>query len=160
RWGGSVTGEAGGLVGREVGVRGLAARQGDALLRIELADGRRVQAVLRADAPLFTVPERAGPLDVFADYLLLGIEHIAGGLDHLAFVLGLVLLVRGRRALLWTITAFTVGHSVTLSLATLGFVDAPTALVEALIAASIVVVALEVAHLREPDVGTASLLAR
>lgn len=142
RW--SVTCEAGGLVGREVGVRGLAARQGDALLRIELADGRRVQAVLRADAPLFTVPERAGPLDVFADYLLLGIEHIAGGLDHLAFVLGLVLLVRGRRALLWTITAFTVGHSVTLTLATLGFVRFPQAVAEAAIALSIVLLAAEI----------------
>jgi hypothetical protein len=58
-------------------------------------------------------------------------------------VLGLVLLVRGRRRLLWTITAFTAGHSVTLSLAVLGFVHIAPAPVEALIALTIFVVAVE-----------------
>jgi hydrogenase/urease accessory protein HupE len=73
----------------------------------------------------------------------LGIRHILGGPDHLLFVLGLVLLVRGRRALAATVTAFTAGHSVTLSLAMLGVVHVPPAPVEALIAASIFVVAVE-----------------
>jgi hypothetical protein len=114
----------------------------DALLRVHLADGRLAQAVLRGDAPLFTVPPRPGPLDVVYAYLALGLEHILTGPDHLLFVLGLVLLVRGRQ-LLWTITAFTLGHSVTLSLAVLGFVHIPPRPVEALIAGSIFVVAVE-----------------
>ena len=130
------------LVGERLGVEGLHERQTDALLRVHLADGRLAQAVLRGDAPFFTVPPRAGPLDVVHAYLDLGLEHILTGPDHLLFVLGLVLLVRGRQ-LLWTITAFTLGHSVTLSLAMLGFVHIPPRPVEALIAGSIVVVAVE-----------------
>src|ERR1043165_3751273 len=74
--------------------------------------------------------------------LLLGLRHILSGPDHLLFILDLVLLVRGR-GLLWTITAFTLGHSVTLSLAVLGIVHIPPAPVEVLIAASIFAVAVE-----------------
>ena len=131
------------LVGERVGVEGLQERRTEALLRVHLADGRVAQAVLRGDSPFFTVPPRAGPLDVVHDYLALGLDHILTGPDHLLFVLGLVLLVRGRRRLLWTITAFTVGHSVTLSLAVLGFVHIPPRPVEALIACSIFAVAVE-----------------
>lgn len=131
------------LVGARIGVQGLYERQTDALVRIHLADGRLIQAVLRGDSPFLTIPERAGPLAVVRDYLELGFEHILTGLDHLLFVLGLVLLVRGRRRLLWTVTAFTVGHSVTLSLAVLGVVRIPPAPVEALIACSIFVVGVE-----------------
>ena len=130
------------LVGERIGVEGLRERKTDALLRVHLADGRVAQAVLRGDLPFFTIPPRAGPLDVVHDYLALGLEHILTGPDHLLFVLGLVLLVRGRR-LLWTITAFTLGHSATLSLAVLGFVHIPPRPVEALIACSIFVVAVE-----------------
>lgn len=130
------------LVGEWVGVEGLHERKTDALLRVHLADGRVAQAVLRGDSPFFTVPPRTGPLDVVYDYLALGFEHIQTGLDHLLFVLGLVLLVHGRR-LLWTVTTFTLGHSVTLSLAVLGFIHIPPRPVEALIACSIFVVAVE-----------------
>jgi hydrogenase/urease accessory protein HupE len=139
-----------GLVGERVGVDGLRERRTDALVRIALADGRLIQTVLRGDQSALTVPARVGRLDVTWDYLRLGFEHILAGLDHLLFVLGLVLLVRGRRRLLWTITAFTVGHSVTLSLAVLGIVRIPTAPVEALIAVTIFVVAVELT--REPSV--------
>lgn len=130
------------LIGERIGVAGLATGQTDALLRIHLADGRLVQAVLRADAPELTVPSRTSAVKVGRDYLLLGLEHIATSFDHLLFVLGLVLLVRGR-GLVWTITAFTLGHSLTLSLAVLGLVRIPPAPVEVLIAASIFAVALE-----------------
>lgn len=131
------------LVGLRVGIEGLRERQTDALLRVHLADGRLIQSVLRGDAPLLTIPERAGPLDVLRDYLQLGFAHILSGPDHLLFVLGLILLVGGPRRLLWTITAFTAGHSVTLSLAVLGFVHVPPQPVEALIACTIFVVAVE-----------------
>lgn len=132
-----------GLVGSDIGVDGLRERRTDALLRVHLADGRLVQAVLRGDAPAFTVPERAARLDVVRDYLLLGFDHILGGLDHLLFVIGLVLLVQGHRRLFWTVTAFTAGHSVTLALAVLGVVTVPANPVEALIALTIFIVALE-----------------
>jgi hypothetical protein len=133
----------GGLVGERIGVEGLRTRQTDALLRVELLDGRVVQAVLRPDEPFVVIPERAAVGAVLRDYVRLGFTHILTGPDHLLFVLGLVLLVPNRRRLLWTITAFTLGHSATLSLAVLGFVHVPPAPVEVLIAVSIVVVAFE-----------------
>jgi len=132
-----------GLVGSTLGVRGLEGGGSNALLRIALLDGRSVQAVLHASESRFVVPERQSGWSVAGDYATLGVEHIVTGLDHLAFVLGLVLLVSGRRLLLYTVTAFTLGHSVTLSLATLGFVRFPSALVELVIAGTILALALE-----------------
>lgn len=134
------------LTGERIGVEGLDTRKTDALVRVQLADGRLIQSVLRANQPFLTIPERTGSLQVVGDYLALGFEHILTGFDHLLFVLGLMLLVRGWKRLLWTITAFTVGHSITLSLAVLGLVHVPPAPVEALIALSIFVVALEITH--------------
>ncbi|MGH8583752.1 MAG: HupE/UreJ family protein [Gammaproteobacteria bacterium] len=131
-------------MGERIGVEGLNVRKTDALVRIHLAEGRLVQAVLRGNQAFLIVPGHAGVLDVMRDYLILGFEHILTGLDHLLFVLGLVLLIHGWRRLLWTITAFTAGHSVTLSLAVLGFVHVPPAPVEALIALSIFAVAVEI----------------
>jgi hydrogenase/urease accessory protein HupE len=135
-----------GLVGRSFGVEGLAASRTEALLRVELADGRRVQAVLRAAAPTFVVPERQGALDVAGDYLAFGVRHILSGLDHLLFVLALVLLIHVGRTLFWTVTCFTLGHSVTLSLAILGVIGLPSGLVEIAIAASILLLAVELAR--------------
>src|SRR4029079_11605226 len=83
-------------------------------------------------------------LDVVRTYLPLSIEHILTGVDHLLFVLGLLLLVRGFGRVLKTVSAFTLAHSVTLTLATLGFVHVPPAPVEAVIALSIVFVAREI----------------
>ena len=135
-----------GLVGARVGVSGLAETDTNALVRIGLRDGRRVQAVLHAEAPALVVPERASALSVFRDYLRLGVQHIATGFDHLLFVFGLVLLARGTRLLLWTVTAFTAGHSVTLSLAALGIVRFPTAPIELAIAVTILALAVELAR--------------
>jgi hydrogenase/urease accessory protein HupE len=77
-------------------------------------------------------------------YLLLGIEHILTGFDHLSFVLGLMLLVRSRVTLVKTITAFTVAHSLTLAAAALGYAHVNPSVIEALVAFSIVFVAVEV----------------
>jgi hydrogenase/urease accessory protein HupE len=137
---------ASGIVGARFAVRGLAESGTNALLRIALRDGRRFQAVLHAGAPSFVVPERASALAAFRDYLRLGVMHIATGFDHLLFVFGLLLLARGVRRLLWTVTAFTAGHSVTLSLAALGVVRFPTAPIEVAIAVTILVLALELAR--------------
>ena len=132
-----------GLDGWEVTVHGLQATMTDVLVRIALADGRVVSRLLRPDAPSFLFgQETAGP--AAGGYFLLGVEHILFGIDHLLFVLALVLIVRGAGLLVKTITAFTLAHSITLALATLGFVKVPSAPVEAIIALSIVFVASEI----------------
>ncbi len=135
-----------GLVGRRVGVSGLAESATNALLRISLRDGRTVQAVLHGGAPSLVVPARPSLLTLFRDYLRLGAEHIGTGFDHLLFVFGLMLLARNARQLVATVTAFTAGHSVTLSLAALGFVRFPSAWIEVAIALTILVLALELAR--------------
>jgi hypothetical protein len=146
-----------GIVGERLRVVGLDRSRTDTLVRVELRDGRRLQAVLSGGEASFVVPERQRPSRVAIDYSGLGVEHILSGLDHLLFVLGLVLLVLGRRALLATVTAFTLGHSVTLSLAVLGFVNFPPRAVELAIALSILVLAAE---LSRPGGGDAHVLRR
>ncbi len=140
-----------GLVGQNLRVEGLPGSGTDVVLRIALADGRRLQAVLSGSRGTFRVPERDGRLPMLADYAALGVGHILTGFDHLLFVLGLLLLVRRRRrlratTLMGTITAFTVGHSLTLSLAVLGVVAFSAPLVEVLIAGSLLVLAGQLAQ--------------
>lgn len=88
------------------------------------------------------IAEARPALETLLDYVALGIEHILAGWDHLAFVLGLCLITRGL-GLVRLITAFTVGHSITLALAVLGAIDVPRPPVDACIALSIAVVARE-----------------
>ena len=135
-----------GLAGQQVGIAGLADRSTDALVRVQLADGRLVREVLSARRPSLRVPIAEPGGAVAERYLWLGVEHIWLGPDHLLFVLGLLLLVRGRRALLITVTAFTLGHSITLSLAAVGWVALPAAAVEVAIAISILLLAVELAR--------------
>lgn len=137
------------LVGSRLGVSGLATAGIDALLRVELADGRLLQAVLRREAPDHIVPPRPARLEVVREYGRLGFDHIATGADHLLFLFGLLLLVAARpRPLFATVTAFTVGHSVTLCLAALGAVRFPPGPIELAIAVSVLLLAVELA--REP----------
>ena len=105
----------------------------------------------------FTIKAAAGAGEVAITYLRLGIEHILGGIDHLLFVLALVILVREWRRVAITVTAFTIAHSITLAAATLGFVNVPARPVEATIALSIVLVAVEIVNARR---GRPSLTAR
>jgi hypothetical protein len=134
----------GGLVGRTIGVKGLEST--DALLRVTLAGGSVDRRVLGASHPTLTIEGRPSRLDVLYDYARLGVEHIAGGIDHLLFVFGLLLLAGSTRLLLATITAFTLGHSVTLALASLEIVSVPQAPVEVVIAATIYILAVELAR--------------
>jgi hypothetical protein len=81
---------------------------------------------------------------VFRNYLVVGFEHIVPkGLDHILFVVGLFLLSPRLKPLLWQVTSFTLAHSVTLALGTLGVLEISPSIVEPLIAASIVYVAVE-----------------
>ena len=97
---------------------------------------------MNAALPGFVVPAQPSLSRVMTEYSVLGAEHIWSGLDHLLFVFGLLLLVGFGARLLITVTAFTVGHSITLALVTLGFLSYPVALVEFMIALSIFVLAL------------------
>ncbi len=135
-----------GLVGQPLRIDGLDAARIDGLVRIELADGRRIQRVLRGGAPKMTVPARASRIRVFADYARIGFAHILSGADHLLFVFGLFLLCSGLKLLVQTVTAFTLGHSVTLSLAALGHANLPPGPIELLIAGSVLALAVELAR--------------
>jgi hypothetical protein len=130
----------GALSGRVLGVNGLDRAGLTVVLRIE-AGAQRWQGLLDAGSPRLTVPPLAQG-SVFGRYLWLGVEHLLLGADHLLFVLGLFGLVRGLRARLITLTAFTLGHSLTLALAVLDRIAVPPALAEFGIALSLVFLAL------------------
>ena len=147
-------GEAG-LEGQTIGIQGLSTTITDVLVRVTLASGETQTALLKPAAASFVVAASQSAIEVFAAYVVLGIEHILSGIDHLLFVLGLLLLVRGLRLLIETITAFTLAHSVTLALAALGFVHVPQAPVEAVIALSILFLATELLRQHNGHVGLA-----
>jgi len=136
----------GGLAGQALGIEGIVEGVTDVIVRIERADGTSQVERLLPQRPEFTVEAASGPLQVARAYLVLGVRHILGGVDHLLFVLALLLIVRGGRRIVATITAFTLAHSITLVAATLGWVRVPGPPVEALIALSIGFVAAEVVH--------------
>jgi len=144
----------GGLVGRTIGIDGLEST--DALVRIQLRSGSVDRRVLGADRSRVTVQGEPTRSDVFTDYARLGIEHITGGIDHLLFVFGLLLLAGSGRALLGMITAFTVGHCVTLALAAVQIVSVSQAPIEVVIAVTIWILAVELSR----DVGEGGTLLR
>lgn len=148
---------AGGLAGSAIRIDGLPAGITDVLARVERIDGTTQVARLLPERPVFIVESPHDSAGVAWTYLGLGVHHILGGVDHLLFVLALILIVPSRRRLAWTITAFTVAHSLTLAAATLGFVHVPQAPVEAVIALSIVFVAAEIVRSRQ---GSPALTAR
>lgn len=137
---------SGGLVGKTVTIDGLSTTLTDVLARVERPDGTTQVARLTPAAPSFVVEEVPSSFAIASTYLVLGVNHILLGIDHLLFVLALLILVNGVRTLVWTITAFTAAHSLTLAAATLGFVQVPQSPVEAVIALSIVFVASEIVH--------------
>ena len=142
----------GGLSGSTIRIDGLSATLTDVLVRVERLDGSEQVTRLASSSPSFIVEAAPHRLEVARTYLLLGVEHILTGVDHLLFVSGLLLLVTGFRRLLLTVSAFTLSHTVTLTLATLGFVHIPPAPVEAVIALSIFLVAYEILRKKEnPD---------
>ena len=143
----------GGLEGGVIHVVGLDQTSTDVLVRFDFADGVSEARRLTAGDPSFTVPTQPSRLEVVRTYFLLGVEHILSGIDHLMFVLALLLLVKGVRRVVVTVTAFTLAHSLTLAGATLGFVHMPGPPIEAAIALSIVFVASEIIHSRQGKPG-------
>jgi hydrogenase/urease accessory protein HupE len=141
------------LRGQTLRIRGLEGSMTDALVRIEFADGARWVQRLTGQEPSVSIPMRQSGWSVAGVYLELGVEHILTGVDHLLFILALIIITRGGWKLVKTVTAFTVSHSITLTAATLGFVHVPQAPVEAVIALSIVFVACEIVHGRQDRPG-------
>jgi len=138
-----------GLAGKRIEFRGLQATITDVLVRVEMLDGRKWTTLVHPSRPWFEPSAAPSKLQVAGAYLRLGIEHIWTGVDHLLFILALMILVKGTRRLVATVTAFTIAHSITLAGATLGFVHVPQKPIEAAIALSIVFVACEIVHARE-----------
>ncbi len=132
-----------GLAGQTIAIDGLSASRTDVLVRIERLNGETSTTRLTPSSPSFEVPAAMGLRQVAAAYLWLGVEHILLGIDHLIFVLALLMLVHGWKRICLTVTAFTVAHSITLAAATLGFLHVPGPPVEAVIALSIVFLASE-----------------
>jgi hydrogenase/urease accessory protein HupE len=136
------------LAGATIAIEGLQQTITDVFVRIRLHNGWREDVILRPESAHFVIPASFHEATTVPAYLLLGIEHILSGVDHLLFVLGLLLLVRDRWMLLKAVTAFTVAHSITLAAALLTGLSLPAALVETLIALSILFLAPEILRAR------------
>ena len=134
---------AGPLAGSTVGIEGLENTITDVLVSVELLDRTASQTLLRPEQPWMQIEAATGRARVPA-FLMHGLRHIFSGVDHLLFVLGLVLIVRDRWMLIKAVSAFTLAHSITLASAVLAHVTLPGVLVESLIALSILVLGLEV----------------
>ncbi len=132
------------IVGETIAIEGLSSLQIDVLVRIELADGTVHSVILRPSSPSFVIPARPSSLQLAWSYFLIGVKHILEGVDHLLFVLGLLLIVRNTRMLIKTVTAFTVAHSITLAIATLGLARTPLPPLNVLIALSILFLGPEI----------------
>ena len=116
----------------------------DVIVRVRHADGRLESHLVKPTSPLVTLGERTTGWQRASHYVRLGVEHILLGVDHLLFVLGLLLIVSDRWMLLKTVTAFTVAHSITLAIATLGYASAPLPPLNAAIALSILFLGPEI----------------
>jgi hydrogenase/urease accessory protein HupE len=116
------------------------------LIRLQTAGGTPSTVVLPPDELAWTVPAEPTYVSVALDYLNLGFRHILEGSDHLLFVAGLLLLARRPKPIFWAITGFTLAHSITLSISALGLLQLAVDPVEAMIALSILFLAVEIAR--------------
>jgi hypothetical protein len=115
----------GGLAGTEVYIEGLSVTFTDVLLRFEKLDGSSQVSRITPEHPSYRIEVAPGAVEVARTYTILGIEHIWKGIDHLLFVVCLMMVAGTRRKLIATITGFTIAHSITLVLSTLEIVRLP-----------------------------------
>jgi hydrogenase/urease accessory protein HupE len=132
-----------GLTDGRLFIDGLSSQRTDVLVRVQMQDGATDTIRLTPDQPDYLIPAQAGGWSIFGSYLAMGFEHILEGWDHLLFVFALLVLIRDFWRLVGAITAFTLAHSITLALAALGHLSVPGPPVEAIIALSIVFLAVE-----------------
>lgn len=135
---------SGSIAGQSIGLKGLELSTTDALVRIAPLDDETQTLRLTPDAPVATIARKDAIANVAWTYTVIGFEHIVMGFDHLLFVLALVLLLKGGWLVAKTVTAFTIAHSITLIGSTLGYLSLPSQPVEAIIALSIVFLAVEI----------------
>lgn len=134
----------GGIQGKTFAIDGLKATITDVIVRVHHADGRLESHLLKPVNPSVTLGAKTTGWQRARMYLRIGIEHILFGIDHLLFVLGLLLIVLNRWMLFKTITSFTLAHSITLAIASLGYASAPVAPLSAAIALSILFLGPEI----------------
>ncbi len=132
-----------GLSGKTISIDGLSTSITDVLARVTLGNGQTQTVLLKPQNPSFQIMGVQSLSQVINTYIQLGIKHILYGVDHLLFVFGLLLLSKGWVMLIKTITSFTVGHSISLALATFGVIVVPGKPLNAAIALSIVFLAAE-----------------
>jgi hydrogenase/urease accessory protein HupE len=133
-----------GLAGKRIEFVGLQGTITDVLVRVEMLDGRKSTTIARPSQPWVELAASQTSWGVAGTYIVQGIRHILFGADHMLFVLGLLLIVKDRWMLLKTVTAFTVAHSITLAVATLGYAEAPMLPLNAAIALSILFLGPEI----------------
>jgi hypothetical protein len=133
-----------GLAGKRMEFPGLQLTITDVLVRLEMLDGRKWTTIARPSQPWVEIAASQSWWEVMGTYIVEGIRHILFGADHLLFVLGLLLIVKDRWMLVKTVTAFTVAHSITLAIATLGYAEAPVLPLNAAIALSILFLGPEI----------------
>ena len=134
----------GGIRGETIEIAGLETTLTDVLVRIYYADGQQETHLVQPNDPTAVIGGASGAFERIVAYTRLGTEHIALGVDHLLFVLGLLLIVSGPTMLFKTVTSFTLAHSITLGIATLGFANAPELPLNAVIALSILFLGPEI----------------
>lgn len=132
------------LAGKQITIEGLSESGIDALINIEYANGDKASLLVQPGNNTGIIPGKTEKSQVIKTYTILGVEHILFGIDHLLFVLALIIITKGFTKILKTITAFTLAHSITLSMAVLGYANLPGPPVEAIIALSIVFLAAEI----------------
>jgi len=135
---------ANGLAGKRIDFPGLQMTITDVLVRVEMLDGRKWTTIVHPPQPWVELAANQTTLGVMGTYIVQGIRHILFGADHMLFVLGLLLIVKDRWMLLKTVTAFTVAHSITLAIATLGYASVPVVPLNAAIALSILFLGPEI----------------
>ena len=145
----------GGLDGKSVAVTGSIASLFDVLVRVVRLDGTTQVLRLTPATPAVTIEAAPSRWRQALTFLRLGLDHILMGVDHLLFVLGLLMIVRDRWMLLKTITAFTVAHSITLGIATLGWARAPAPPLNAAIALSILFLGPEMVRVKRGETSLA-----
>jgi len=146
-----------GLVDKTLLLKGLKSTGTEALLRVELLSGNSHSILLGPARSSYHIPKDESSWQIVQTYTWLGITHILLGFDHLLFVFALLLLVKNMRRLLWTLTAFTLAHSLTMAISTLDIVHIPQAPVEAVIALSILFLAMEIIHEKQGKAGLTSI---
>src|ERR1700730_7261484 len=134
----------GGIQGKTVAIDGLESTVTDVIVRVEMLDGRKWTVIVHPSQPWVQIAASQTHMAVIGSFIVEGIRHILFGADHMLFVLGLLLIVKDRWMLLKTITAFTIAHSITLGIATLGYANAPVVPLNAAIALSILFLGPEI----------------